>query len=413
MAAVATENLTIPAVLIPLPVPQVVDPSKIVQLFKNHAPLAPLPKEKCCKNPWKVVIYIVILPLGVLWTIQWLFAKLLLALFAQSLVRYAILPATSFEYDNSRDGHINNFFADLNNRATRLKMTTSDGVELDGSIQWSASSWEKHRNGNFDFSQSKWVICYNGNGMNYKDSLSTVVTRESYQDQVRNPKRKVTSPDLDFNVLRFNYRGVEVSGMKNGKKVMPTCSRDLIIDGVTPIQVLEKMGVPQKHIFLEGMSLGGGISVEAAVYHPNVNVGNVHSFTNITACLQGILYTNFSACLCRCLAKVLAYILSAIAGWLISNANWNIDAETNWSKITGYKRTDTATEDKLMIKGLGALATGKIGTTVPFTKELTSIEKGKTYTREYPGSHMDWHWDTHMRRLYFSRVLNQLAAPAA
>lgn len=411
---------------------------------KNAPPVKAPPKEKCsCGKVMKVVVLVVIFPLGILWIIQKLAA---IALFALGNcifrcktgfdLRQYLLPSLCRPIEHTNPDKKAAFLADPANRATTLTMTTPDGVTLDGMILWSEASWEKRFENpkDFNFQQSHWAILYNGNTMLYEDMFEhpkkldehgqpvkgqdgkpVYETTQIVADQLREqyqrakPEAKPGQVDLGMNLVVFNYRGTGNSGTKDGKKVLPNSVSDLILDGHTPIQMLKDKGVPANNLFIEGVSLGGGISVPSAAHHPGVHVGNIHSFTTFPKCIQGIVYDRTSKKVCKCAAKVLAYISSSILAWLLDNNHWNWDSETKWSRLTGYRRIDTALDDELMFPGYGCLSTStKIGRTVLIQPNAVLKRTDTSHTIEYRGDHAAVFVAIQQRRAYFVRILTDL-----
>jgi pimeloyl-ACP methyl ester carboxylesterase len=186
---------------------------------------------------------------------------------------------------------------------------------------------------------SKWIVLYNGNGMLY----------ENWMNSVRNQYPKEVSDTHNF--ILFNYRGV---GDSQG---FPNTARDLVLDGITPIDSLKKMGVKDSNIYLEGISLGGGISAQAASHHPKVNAANLKSFSSMANLLNGVVHNSLveKHKWSSCAAKSLAWVISGLAGHILSTMGWEIDSAKAWPKIQGKKRIETANQDQLMI-GDGRLA---------------------------------------------------------
>jgi pimeloyl-ACP methyl ester carboxylesterase len=217
-----------------------------------------------------------------------------------------------------------------------LTLTTPDGVKLDGAVLW--ASGMKANASLEDFQASKWIVLYNGNGMFYENWLQDV--RRQYPKEVSDT----------HNFILFNYRGV---GDSQG---FPNTARDLVLDGITPIDSLKKMGVQDSNIYLEGISLGGGISAQAASHHPKVNVANIKSFSSLPNLLNNVIHKNLTErAWSNCTASSLAWVISGLASHILSTMGWEMNSAQAWPEIHGKKRIETANQDQLMV-GDGRLA---------------------------------------------------------
>lgn len=383
------------------------------EIFQNNKPvIAPTKDKWTCKQIAKVVLFSTVLaPIGVLWVIQWLFAKALFHCFRGTLLT-CILPAIHKQkgrFAVEREA----FIKDPANRATSLTMITPDGVELTGMILWSSASWKKNKQSpdNFDHANSKWVVRYNGNGM---------CCHEMFDPATRSPLEK--PGDLlrgqyqqnDVNIIVFDYRGVDGSGMKNGKQVLPYSAKDLVLDGHTPIQMLKDKGVQEKNIFIEAISLGGGIGTQVAAKHPHTNIGNINSFSQFTKCTKYVINKGVRDFFhmkkwSPCLAKVVAWVIKNLAIWLIRQNNWEMDSASVWHEIKGFKRIDRALQDELMKKDEGALLSAVRKTrTYPPSPPYTGAKSEITAVIEYNGGHCSFDEIWKLRQHYMQTALSIL-----
>lgn len=315
----------------------------------------------------KVVLYVTIFPIGLLWLINkiiciglWTLGNKIVSCLTngkhKSLIDSVILPALAWSDEaKKQEAKIAKKFAFENTPSCSLKLTTPDGVELDGAILWADGK-------NFTLLESperkssKWIVFYNGNGMFYEDALLRI--RYDYPEEVYK----------NYNIIMFNYRGVGES------KGCPQSASDLFLDGHTPVAYLKGLGVPEENIYLEGMSLGGAIAAQVGAYNPKVNVANIRSFSNISQ----FVYANFYHGMTnnnwgKCSATIIAWLISAIVGHIFSTMNCEMNSAEAWSKIMGKKRIETAEGDEMMI-GKGRLA------------EYLGLQNDPCHL-QYPGDH--------------------------
>jgi hypothetical protein len=237
-------------------------------------------------------------------------------------------------------------FANPKNQLSSLKLKTPDGIKLDAAITWHQKAdyeaWQKGASTMKNFKNKKWVILFIGNTMCYEQVLKLVLDEKIH---------------YQANALLFNYRGVmESDGSPNN-------AEDLILDGHTAIQFLKDHGVHSKDILIEGYSIGGGIGVQAAALHPDVNFANISSYSSIANFVENLTYHHIlgdvnTASRCR---KVMATIISFIVKWILKGVlwvkHWEMDSIAAWKKIKGFKWIITCTADEIM-KGNGKFYNG-------------------------------------------------------
>lgn len=239
-------------------------------------------------------------------------------------------PVTKELKDNPRYGlakNALNMFADQKCLDANIKLKTQDQIEIDSSIVWANPVVKgKHK-------ESKWIVRYLAQGDCYENYLNS--------EEVARYRKE------GFNVLLFNYRGV-----MDSKGYPKDVQHDLLADGNSPVSFLKEKGVDPKNITLVGESLGGGIATEVAALNPGVRLANLRSFASLTAFVQGQIHDYFGR---GALATFTAYVVSRIAGGILSTLGWEINSAKAWEKIPlKDKWMVTASQDNI-IKSKGKL----------------------------------------------------------
>lgn len=306
-------------------------------------------------KPWtawkitKIVIAVVIFPIGLLWLANKVLCIALWALFnkimnccadGRGLIDGPLLPALGISKDPQHLAQVQmskaNFHSDPDNDCTSIKFMTPDGVKIDGSILWSKWCDPTKLNDAATMKASRWIVFFNPNAMPHA--------------HISDELRKLYPYD-EFNIIAFDYRGVIDS------EGYPDSATDWTLDGCAAVNFLQKLGVSNGNIYLEGWSLGGGVSAQVGAVYPGVNVGNIQSFSSIKNLMHTVTYRYFSETKrwSSCISSVLAWLISTIAGHILWTQGWELNSQSAWGDITGKKRIETADDDHLMI-GNGRLA---------------------------------------------------------
>lgn len=208
-----------------------------------------------------------------------------------------------------------------------VTIRASDNNKLEGSIVYANESIKDRPK------EAKWIIRYLASGDCYQNKLNS-------EEIARYRKER-------FNVVLFNYRGV-----MDSEGYPKDVQHDLLADGTAPISFLKERGVDPKNITLVGESLGGGIATEVAALNPGVRLANLRSFASLTAVVQGQIHDFFGR---GALATFTAYVVSRIAGGVLSTLGWEINSAKAWQKIPlKDKWMVTASKDDV-IKSMGKL----------------------------------------------------------
>ncbi len=336
-------------------------PAPAQAIFQATYPQNFNPPVSCRAKAWKaakIILAIIIIPIGIAWVAKKILCLIVLCILKKTFggIEQIILPALAYNKDDAlikadcerRDS----IFANPNSavyRTVHLELKTPDGVILDGALIWrlkeKEAADEYKKNGSNVFQNSNWIIKCNGNGEFYESKLN---------------ESRIETYSRNCNILVFNYRGVL------GSEGYPRCSRDLALDCHTAYQFLDSQGA---NVVLEGLSLGGGNGAQAAAFNPGAHMANLKSFSSLTDCVKGIVYSyvlkdrddegiprlNYHP---SCMRRTAACIAACLAGWLTRNvletANWEINTASVWNKITGRKWIVTGTHDHLM-RGDGTL----------------------------------------------------------
>lgn len=154
----------------------------------------------------------------------------------------------------------------------------------------------------------KWVIYFNGNMQFYENNL--------YNAQS-------AGKDLEVNYLIFNYRGVGES------KGAPTSTADLIADGEACVKYLLSKGIPEENIYIDGLSLGGGIGTQVASLHEKIGLINFNSFSSLSQISS-------------------VFMNSQTVGKLMISLGWELDSIKAFEKIKAPKLIVYHNQDLVM-----------------------------------------------------------------
>jgi len=158
------------------------------------------------------------------------------------------------------------------------------------------------------------MIYFNGNGENFAMNLTGLSDLAN---------------QLKVNLLVFNYRGTFPSQGSASKE-------GLILDGDAAYQYVRSLGIEDKHIILNGHSLGGGIASEVAAMHPDVNLCHERSFSKLSTEIHMLMG-----------GGVFGKIISVLAQCL----GWELNSVDNWNKVIGRKWVITSEQDGVIRKG--------------------------------------------------------------
>jgi pimeloyl-ACP methyl ester carboxylesterase len=185
--------------------------------------------------------------------------------------------------------------------ATPIKMTTPDGVELDGVYVRQSNSPD-----------AKTVVFCNPNGMHMERTCPQILA------QINDPS---------YNYIFFNYRS---TGQSQGN-VTP---EGLLLDGYTAVMTARTVyNVAAENIIAWGYSLGGAMAAFAASQVPGVSCCNERSFATLPKEVGDIVD--------RIATKIAGGCLGGLAGCLASflswSAGWDWDVQKWWRGIEGHK----------------------------------------------------------------------------
>ncbi len=162
--------------------------------------------------------------------------------------------------------------------------------------------------------EQHYIVKFNGNGMHYQDRINELV-RDANQ--------------LESNIIAFNYRGV-------GNSVkQPDTIQDLITDGIAQVQRLIDSGVDSTKITLDGISLGGGVSVMVAHYFHQKNINLPvyiwpdRSFASLSKAAAGMFAPKSKGISSSCVTSS----LETSASCVMVPAGWDIDVAKAYNEI--------------------------------------------------------------------------------
>lgn len=235
-----------------------------------------------------LIFSVLVFPVGIVRLVGWAANRY--------CTRNILLPGVKIreEYEAT----MNNFRSHHYQTDERVTIETADKVKLDTLVLENPTQKIKRPD------EQKWIIFLNGNLGCYEGSF---VELQSLRDHSQ------------ASIYTGNYRGVMYS------EGMPTCAKDLQLDGEAMVQYLLNRGVAEKNILLFGWSMGGGVACAVAAQHKEICLGVNRSYSSVTDLVKHQQFLKMSP------------FLRSLSASLIHLLEWEYDNVENFQKVNGRK----------------------------------------------------------------------------